>query len=172
MDQDETGTRRIGIPPVYWAPALAIAACVALVAHLVYGTADSGSDLSVYHGGGSAIAHGKPLYDFASYNGLQFTYPPFAGIFMVPIGLLPMAAAVPVWAALCTLALEATVWVVLGAVGVQERRRALFTAAGTVAAFSLAPISSNFWTGQINTILMLLIVADLVRPAGLGRGRE
>ncbi|MEY9929627.1 alpha-1,2-mannosyltransferase [Catenulispora sp. GP43] len=166
MEEGEVAVRRTEIPAVDWLLALAIASCAALVAHLVYGTADSGSDLAVYHGGASAVAHGHSLYAFASYNGLQFTYPPFAAVFLVPIGLLPIGAAVPVWAAVCTLALEATVWIVLGAVGVRGRRRALFAAAGTVAAFSLAPISSNFWTGQINTILMLLIVADLARPGG------
>jgi alpha-1,2-mannosyltransferase len=181
MDEGEVGARRAGVrptgirragvrptnlPAAYWLVGLAIASCAALVAHLVFGTADSGSDLAVYHGGASAVAHGHSLYDFASYNGLQFTYPPFAAVFLVPVGLLPIGAAVPVWAAVCTLALEATVWIVLGAVGVRGRRRALFTAAATVAAFALAPISSNFWTGQINTVLMLLIVADLARPPG------
>ena len=82
---------------------------------------------------------------------MQFTYPPFAALLFAPLGLLPIGVAVAVWALISTAALEAAIWILVGAAGVTSRRnRALLTFVGTVVALPLGPLSSNFWVGQIN----------------------
>lgn len=148
-----------------------LAVIVAGVSVVVDGFALAGTDIEVYHGGAATVLDGGPLYDFASPIGMRFTYPPFAALLFAPLGLLPIGVAVGVWALVSTAALEAAIWILVGAAGVTSRRnRALLTFVGTVVALPLGPLSSNFWVGQINTILLLLVVADLLRGPGRFRG--
>ena len=156
---------------LWWVLLVVLAAGVAAVTVLVYGKGLSGADIEVYRGGGATLLHGGVLYDFVSSIPLQFTYPPFIALLFAPLGLLSMNVATAVWALLSMFALEAVIWILLGAAGVVSRRnRVILTVIGTVTALSLAPVSANLWTGQINIFLMLIVVADLVLARGRFRG--
>ena len=62
-------------------------------------------DLQMYRVGGRALLDGAPLYDQVGPYGLQFTYPPFAAILMVPMALPPEVVVYAAWTALSILAL-------------------------------------------------------------------
>ncbi|WP_129286909.1 glycosyltransferase 87 family protein [Streptomyces sp. GZWMJZ-114] len=163
-DEDVRGTA------IWWVLLALLAAGVAVTLVLVFGTGLSGADIAVYRGGGKTLLDGDSLYDYASSNSLGFTYPPFMALLFTPLGLLSMDVATVVWAVLSVAALEAVLWIVLGAAGVSRRNRLKLVFFGTLAALTLAPVSANSWTGQINNFLMLFVVADLVLAKGRWRG--
>ena len=136
-------------------------------------------DIDVYRMGGQAWLDGRPLYDdgveFHTPIGLNlpFTYPPLAAIVFCPFAWLGMPAA-SVTITLITLALlVVSTMIVLTRLDVWGTARvvrgpawlrrwwltALIVAA---AAIWLEPIKSNFAFGQINVVLMTLVIADCV----------
>ncbi|MFD6624386.1 glycosyltransferase 87 family protein [Streptomyces diastaticus] len=120
-------------------------------------------DLRVYYAGGEAVLNGAPLYDFSvGLHDLPFTYPPFAGLLFTPLAILPLWAAEAGWAALNVLALGWIAWIALGLTGVNARRPRL-TLGITVAASLLGPVLEDLWYGEINVLLMLLILIDFQR---------
>ena len=136
-------------------------------------------DVDVYRMGGQAWLDGRPLYahdaKFHTPIGLNlpFTYPPLAAVVFCPFAWLGMPAA-SVTITLITLALLlVSTMIVLtrldvwnntpAAPGPTWSRRWLLTAfivAG--AAIWLEPIKANFAFGQINVVLMTLVIADCV----------
>jgi len=164
--------RRIRTPVVVGAVALAAAGFAA--AELVRRTGGVPinwmADFDVYRGGGGAVLHGPPLYDLRvpidyRVDGVQvrlpFTYTPFAALVFVPLSLPGTGFAHAFWFVLNTLALAAVVWTSLGLMRVPAGRlRAGLTVAGTAAAFLLDPVLENAFDGQINVLLMLLVLVD------------
>ena len=130
-------------------------------------------DLAVYRAGGLITRQVSPynphtyapLYSWPGPNGVSFTYAPFAAIVFAVGSLLPWTALR--WA--MTLAsLGALAWsllIVFGALGYSSRRvRAGATLLVTAAALLTEPVQQNLALGQINVLLMLLIVVDLLLP--------
>jgi alpha-1,2-mannosyltransferase len=158
---------------VNWQPVagVLIAVAAAITATFMWGHLYWGTDLEVYHGGGWSILHGTSPYDFtASYNQL-FIYTPFAAVVFVPLGWMSHSAAMGVWTLISVLCLEATIWLVLGYLGGLTRsRRATWTVVATLAALALSPVFFEVWVGQIELILMFLVVADLTRKSDRWRG--
>ncbi len=136
-------------------------------------------DIDVYRMGGQAWLDGHPLYDhdvkFHTPIGLNlpFTYPPLAAVIFCPFAWLGMSAA-SVTITLITMALllistmlvltRLDVWNTTRLVpGPAWARRwwltALIVAGATI---WLEPIKSNFAFGQINVVLMTLVIADCV----------
>ena len=136
-------------------------------------------DIDVYRMGGQAWLDGRPLYDdgveFHTPIGLNlpFTYPPLAAIVFCPFAWLGMPDA-SVTITLITLGLlVVSTMIVLTRLDVWSTARvvpgpawlrrwwltALIVAA---AAIWLEPIKSNFAFGQINVVLMTLVIADCV----------
>jgi alpha-1,2-mannosyltransferase len=100
-----------------------------------------------------------------------FTYPPFAGLLMAPMAVLPFAAVV-VLATVATVATTAllTWWLIAPLV-----RRAGWPAwfAGAVAvclAVAFEPVRETITFGQVNTLLLTLVAGDVL--FGVGRGRR
>lgn len=131
-------------------------------------------DLSIYRSGGSVAWHHGPLYEQHFAAGLSFTYPPIAAIAFEP------AAAVPTWAANSLMlgasiaSLAAVNWLILASVH-DTRRRMLLAGFATAVGLWLEPVQQTLRFGQINILLMLIIVADLMQPderrrKGLGVG--
>jgi alpha-1,2-mannosyltransferase len=103
--------------------------------------------------------------------GLPFTYPPFAAVAMVPLALAPAWLAAAVWTGISAAALAAAVGVAVGvAVGTARAeparpvpgRLVLLLAVGALA---VEPVWQNLAFGQVNLVLMLMVLADLVVPA-------
>jgi alpha-1,2-mannosyltransferase len=136
-------------------------------------------DIDVYRMGGQAWLDGRPLYSgdakFRTPIGLNlpFTYPPLAAIVFCPFAWLGMPAA-SVAITLITLALLlVSTLVVLARLDVWNtthvvpgpawlRRWWLTTLIVAAAAIWLEPIKSNFAFGQINVVLMTVVIADCV----------
>ncbi|AGM08976.1 alpha-1,2-mannosyltransferase [Amycolatopsis keratiniphila] len=130
-----------------------------------------GVDSAVYRAGGSAVLHGEPLYDhLTALPGwapeLPFTYPPFAALLFVPLtalpaqwcwGLLAIAAAPSLHVALRPFTERAYLPLLL------------------LGAFALQPVWQTIGLGQVNLLLMAVVVADVLllresRFRGIGIG--
>ena len=121
-------------------------------------------DLEVYRSGATAFLHGRDIYTaHPRVIPLPFTYPPFASIVFVPLGVLPdvaarvamslLSGAALVFAALAALRLAAPGW----------PARSRWTVALAIAAATplIEPIRDTFRLGQVNLVLMALVLADL-----------
>lgn len=139
-------------------------------------------DLKIYISAEKWWLDGHELYDFAQPDALQgalyFTYPPFAALLMLPLGLLPLGVS----QALITIGTVAAValttwWLIVPLADRQGWSR--WTAVGIAVPLVLLiePTRATLSFGQINMLLVLLIMADLLvllphgsRFAGIGVG--
>ncbi|KXW76820.1 glycosyltransferase 87 family protein [Mycolicibacterium phlei] len=136
-------------------------------------------DIDVYRMGGRAWLDGAPLYAdgvmFETRVGLElpFTYPPLAAVAFAPFAMLSLeAASVAITATTLVLLIVALtivlhrldVWPTTSVSGEPAwlRRAWLATAIVAPAVVFLEPIRSNFDFGQINVVLMTLVIADCV----------
>jgi alpha-1,2-mannosyltransferase len=180
--------RAAGDAPRWLLPACAVALAAVLAVYL----ADLAThlpvmaamrDLVVYSDGGLIVRHvapayhgyldqgSSPLYDWTGQHGVQFTYPPFAAVIFAAASVLPWI--VLRWAmTLASLAaLGLTLWLTFGALGYRERSTTRLAATLGVTALALVtePVQQTLALGQVNLLLMLLIVADLL-TAGAADG--
>lgn len=142
------------------------------------GTPQYRIDIDVYRMGGQAWLDGRPLYAdgvlFATEAGLDlpFTYPPLAAIVFAPFALLSLPVASAAITVTTLALLMVSTWIVLTRLGVAETWpvggsagwRRVWVAAAIVAPaiVYLEPVRSNFEFGQINVVLMTLVIADCV----------
>ncbi len=136
---------------------------------LVFFQADSGLmyDAHVYQRGAQAILHGQQLYGnlYGGRPGAGFTYAPFAALLFLPLLALSGLGLALVVTVISVLCLEASVWVCLGWVGVTDRlRRPALTAVISLVAIGLDPVSVTLLLGQVNLVLMFVILLDLSLP--------
>jgi alpha-1,2-mannosyltransferase len=124
------------------------------------------TDLHVYRAEGSALIGGRDLYGpLEGVHGLT-TYPPFAALLFVPTAFVPVAP-LEILAVVGNLAL-------LLVVSWQSVRRVrgsgpgTFPAACVLAAVGLwaEPVTTTLFYGQINLLLLALVLADFGLPAG------
>ncbi len=154
--------RRLGQGRLLLRVAVVAAGLVALKAFVIdpLGGHSTGSfeDFSVYLGaarsmaaGGSPYAHFDPGTVVMS----GFIYPPFAAVLVSPLGALSDRAAGSLWLVLelfCTVA--AAVTLARTALPKGWPRVEL----GLLAALTFAPATYNYWHGQINPLIFLLLV--------------
>jgi alpha-1,2-mannosyltransferase len=142
-----------------------------LVSHLSYMAAMR--DLVVYRNGGLIVRHvspaydahrASPLYDWTGQNGVQFTYPPFAAVAFAVASVLPWTAMRWAMTLASLAALVLSLWLVFGTLGYRDRRAVRLGATLGVSALALAtePVQQTLALGQVNLLLMLLVVADLL----------
>jgi alpha-1,2-mannosyltransferase len=121
-------------------------------------------DLHVYVRGGNSVLHHRSLYNWSGTT-MQFTYPPFAALVFAVVGGLPWHLVVALWTLASMAALAATVWVTLGALGYSDMRvRSGGTLAFTAVLFWTAPVLHVVYLGQIELLLMALVMWDLCQP--------
>ena len=129
------------------------------------GGPDGMSDLHVYVGAVRALAEGGDLYGFASFNGDRFTYPPAAGLLMLPLLALPEPALGVAW----TLAQLGEV-VVLAAVVLARTSHPLFRRTPPPLALPLLscllalsyPVFTGLFLGQVSLLVTLLVFLDVL----------
>lgn len=119
-------------------------------------------DVDVYRLGAKEFLGGGNLYDQSFHTrliDLPFTYPPFGALFFAPLALLPQTAVQVIIIALSALCLWASVAAVLSHYG-QARP---WVKALWVVPFALVsePVRATFEFGQINLVLMALVIADV-----------
>jgi len=144
-------------------------------------------DLQVYRNGGLIIRHVSPPYDKAfqyplydwpkSKAALKFTYTPFAAIFFTAISYVPWTIAPRLSQVVNLLLLIAAAWLATGLLGGtgaagtasgtvagQRTSRIGATLLGAAAGLVTEPVFRTFYLGQINLLLLVLILADLILP--------
>ncbi|HSU11418.1 MAG TPA: glycosyltransferase 87 family protein [Pseudonocardia sp.] len=125
----------------------------------------SGLDLGIYRQGAQAFLDGLQVYDLRFTLDLPYTYPPVTLPLLAPLAGLDMPLALHVLTAISVAAIMATVWIaggLMGHHGTAGRIGVAFAVTGL--AVWLEPVSQNLGLGQINALLMLLVVADLALP--------
>lgn len=156
-----------------WPFALACAGWAAVAFYLAHWGTDWALDLRVYRAAGHSLySGGHPYSEQFTVHQLAFTYPPFALLVLSPLSVGPLPAMKALWWFLNEAALVALIEVVVARLFSLSPRRALLVAAATAAVGTLAlePLRSNLDYGQINVLLMVLVVLDVLKVRGPGRG--
>ncbi len=130
-------------------------------------------DSAVYSG---AVTYwfrdGGMVYDFLEPGTRYgFTYPPFAALVMAPMAYLPFPAVVAVASAATVASTVLVTWWLIAPMVRRAGWRpgyALFVAACLALIFE--PVRETFGFGQVNTLLLTLVAADVL--FGLSRGRR
>jgi alpha-1,2-mannosyltransferase len=166
-----------------WLPAgwrvtqVAIIALLLNAGWLLFGKIPYRIDIEVYRMGGQAWLHGQPLYAgdavFHTLAGLDlpFTYPPLAAIVFSPFASMSLPVASVTITVITLILVSLSTWIVLTRLAVWPvsavtrepawLRRAWLTAGiVALAVMYLEPIDANFDFGQINVVLMTLVIAD------------
>ncbi|MET9490409.1 glycosyltransferase 87 family protein [Nocardia sp. NPDC006630] len=124
-------------------------------------------DLQVYRLGVQALWHGGDMYGQLPQTtigiGLPFIYPPFAALVLAPFALVPWDAARIAFFVTSVAALAISFYLVARRVwqGESRRRLGLWVAAcATPLGLLLEPTHSTLDFGQVNLLLMVLVVAD------------
>jgi alpha-1,2-mannosyltransferase len=121
-------------------------------------------DMRIYHGAAMWWASGRDLYDFVQpETTLGFTYPPFAGLLMLPMAKVSMATAAWVNVVASLVALGVVLAALVGPIARRYGWSRWFAAALGVPLFlAIEPVRETLGYGQVNLLLFGLIFADLV----------
>ena len=153
-------------------PAAAAACALSLAAYLAEMAWHPGPmlnwyDLNVYdHAGLIVRSLPRQLYAWQLQPGIKFTYTPFAAVLFAVCSLLPWAMLRWLMTLASLAALTGTVWFTLGALGWRGRARAAALLALTAVALWIEPVQRALHLGQIELLLMALIVWDLCQSDG------
>jgi alpha-1,2-mannosyltransferase len=133
-------------------------------------------DFAVYRSGGLIVRHirpyydphlASPLYDWVGYGKLHlpFTYTPFAGLVFAIVSFVPYQLSLKLSVAVNLISLLAVVWFTLGGLGYRRLViRAGATLLGTAAVLWTEPVLRTIYLGQVNLVLLALIMWDLCQP--------
>ncbi|WP_446039110.1 glycosyltransferase 87 family protein [Streptomyces sp. SID1121] len=130
-------------------------------------------DVGVYYGAvGEWVHHGGRIYDYLSPGtSYGFTYPPFAAVSMLPMALVSWPVAVAISLVLSVVASALVLNWLVGPVVRREGRRGWFAWVVIGCLFGLfEPVRDTFTFGQVNLLLVALVLAD-ARLLATGRGR-
>jgi alpha-1,2-mannosyltransferase len=157
-------TRRLASSLQAAAPALLIVSVAARLAWTYL--APNGAnfvDLHVYLGGAAAIDQPGTLYSYVYADQtpdfpLPFTYPPFAAVVFYPLHLLPFPLVAFLWQV-------ATIAALYGAIRISQRLMGVPAGTGhrvamvwTAITIWIEPLRSTFDYGQVNVLLMLVVL--------------
>lgn len=178
----DPGRRHGGISgrAVWWIFTLLAIAALGYTTWRALGSTPYHIDVDVYRMAARAWRDGRPLYGddwFATQidgTVLPFTYPPIAAVLFVPLTWVSLGAATAALTIISTLLLVVSITIVLSGLGVrldagaqtgpQWWHRGVLAMAIVAAAIALdaEPIWANFDFGQVNAVLMTLVIADCV----------
>src|SRR6202453_1337290 len=133
-------------------------------------------DLAVYRSGGLIVRHvsplynphlAAPLYDWVGYGKLHlpFTYTPFAALAfsLISFASWPLSQAISLIVNI--VALVAAVWFTFGGLGYRKDKTRLgATLLGVAVVYWTEPVLRTLYLGQVNLVLMALIIWDLCQP--------
>ena len=166
---------RAGLPrtAVEWLPALVVSFVLlplVIVNGHMWPYSPNTVDLSVYRLAVQDMVNGRDIYLTSTpVDNLKFIYPPIAAILMTPLLLGPFVVWQIIWTVIGTGALLSVL---------RRIRVPRGLAVGVIAAvlvLAMEPIRTTMGYGQVNTMLMALVVADLLpddpdKPRRIPRG--
>jgi len=155
-----------------WALVLAVLAWVLAWVLTFHWGGSSNFDLRIYRAAERTLSGGHTYTIHFSRAHLRFTYPPFALLLLSPLAFVPLVALEVTWWVVSEAALVTISYLALTGATRLRGRQALVLAAliAGVAQCALEPLRSNADYGQINVLLMLLIVTDITRVRKPWRG--
>jgi alpha-1,2-mannosyltransferase len=126
-------------------------------------------DLRVYQGAVAWWTDGRALYDFRYHGSAYgFTYPPFAALVMSPMAVLPLPLVLAGHTLLNVAVLVGLArWLVVPIARRHGWQLPVTWIAAVPVLYVLEPVRETIGYGQINLLLLALVLADC---AGLGRG--
>jgi alpha-1,2-mannosyltransferase len=119
-------------------------------------------DLRVYLWGGLIARRSGNLYgDYFPYHHLRFTYPPAAALIFEFMSAVPLPALKVLFTAASITSIIGSLWLTWGLLG-HRRSVGRLGAALSVASIALwlGPVQQTLQLGQINLLLMLMVLAD------------
>ncbi|KLI08935.1 polyprenol-phosphate-mannose-dependent alpha-(1,2)-phosphatidylinositol mannoside mannosyltransferase [Mycolicibacterium conceptionense] len=132
-----------------------------------FGLTENNFDLDTYRAAVHASWDGRSLYQEPALRGAWFVYPPFATFFLAPLAWLGFDVAKYVLLALSICVLALIAWRILRLAGIRaDLRLGVLSAALAVIVIDVEPVQATLWWGQINVLLMAMVMLDLLRPAG------
>jgi alpha-1,2-mannosyltransferase len=157
--------RRWALPVAALICALALAAYLAdMIVHPA-GKMLDWYDLKVYNDAGLVARHSPDrLYKWQLHPGIKFTYTPFAGLIFGAGSLLSWAVLKWLMTVASLAALAGTAWFTFGGLGWRGRSRAAAALALTAAGLWTEPVQRGLHLGQVELLLMVLIVWDICQP--------
>lgn len=138
----------------------------ATVAPLSRPLSDRLVDLHVYITAVSSFVHGQSLYGLHGSLRAGFTYPPFAGVVLLPLAAVPEPASRVLWTGLTVVATAGIALVVVRALPRRVGPDALVWPAFTALLLASKPLQSNLAFGQISVFLTLAVLADVIALDG------
>ena len=114
------------------------------------------------------------MYQWREASGLRFTYTPFAAALCIVVSVLPWGLVTWLMLVGSVAALAAAVWLTFGALGWQGTSRLGVASAVGAVAFWIEPVQRTLHLGEVDLLLMLLVLRDLAnrgrrwQGAGLG----
>ncbi len=133
-------------------------------------------DLNVYRDAGLIVRHVRPFYKASRktplygwpgpphYRGLRFTYPPFAALPFALMSHLRLVTLGDWFTAADMLAVPTAIWITCRELGIPVERRAGLTLLSTAAALASEPVLRTVSLGQVDLLLMVLVVWDMCQP--------
>ncbi|MDT4985976.1 MAG: alpha,2-mannosyltransferase [Micromonosporaceae bacterium] len=168
------GGRRYLVLAVAWAAAIGL--------HVWYGNRHHFFDLGIYYRAVRWWAHGHDIYSYSQPDkvegSLGFTYPPFAAVLLRPLAYLSLGGAQAVFQTVSVAMMVMVVWLLIRPAAGRLGYPTGFAVALALPFLSwLEPVRETFSFGQINFIVVGLVVVDLLvamprgsRLAGVGIG--
>lgn len=136
-----------------------------------FGLTENGYDLDTYRAAVRGLWDGKRLYEAPALNKAWFVYPPFATLVLAPLAWASFGVAKWVLLTLSVAALALIAWRILRLAGIRaDARLAVVSAALAVILIDIEPVQATVWWGQVNILLMAMVLLDLLRPV-TARGR-
>ena len=126
-------------------------------------------DVNVYRWGGRAVLDALPLYEGLLvgddsgrfYAPMPFTYPPFSALLLTPLTQVTPWLMEAGWAALTLALLYLAIRMCFRALGYRpDRVTVQVSICLALIALSLEPVRTTLWLGQINVLLLVLVLAD------------
>ncbi|MGK5442242.1 glycosyltransferase 87 family protein [Micromonospora sp. URMC 105] len=139
-------------------------------------------DLKIYMRAMDWWSSGRPLYDYVQPDRVQgelyFTYPPFSALLLRPFAVLPLGVTITVFTVLTGIGVIVTTrWLVRPVVERHQLHRTFALTVAVLLVFAVESTRETITFGQINMLLVVLILADLLfavpggrRWAGVGVG--
>ncbi|MFI1241510.1 glycosyltransferase 87 family protein [Nocardia salmonicida] len=123
-----------------------------------------GLDVHIYRDGGWRVVHERALYIDPTHYGLLYTYTPFSALVFLPLLLVPWAHVTTTWMVLNLLVLFAVALQSFRMLGYRATPKlAAVCALLTLACTFAEPVRTTLYYGQINLVLMLLVLWDFSR---------